>query len=107
MNYKNKRWYDLRLRILKRDGYACQECKRYGKSKQATMVHHIFPAKDVPEYQYLSDNLISLCNSCHNELHERDTDTLTSKGQAMLQRHRERIEKSWQRRHQLTELVES
>ena len=104
MNYKNKRWKELRLRILKRDGYACTECKRYGKSTGATMVHHIFPANDIPEYQYLSDNLISLCNSCHNELHERDTDTLTSKGQALLNRHRERIETAWRRRQVLTEL---
>ena len=103
MNYKNKQWKNLRERILKRDGYACQECKRYGRSKQATMVHHIFPANDIPEYQYLSDNLISLCNTCHNKLHDRNSDDLTDKGQKVLERYRERIEAAWQRRQALTE----
>lgn len=96
MNYKTKRWQDLRERTLKRDGYACQLCKRYGKSKEAQMVHHIFPADKVNQYQYLSENLISLCNSCHNQLHERTTDELTLKGEQLLNRKRKDIERAWQ-----------
>lgn len=96
MNYKEKRWLRLRERVLKRDKYACQECKRYGKANDAQMVHHMFPSKEVPQYSYLIDNLISLCNKCHNEMHVRSTDELTPKGEALLERHRERIEKSWE-----------
>lgn len=97
MNYKQKRWTNLREQILKRDKYLCKECLRYGKKTDAYLVHHIFPASQVKEYRYLKENLISLCNSCHNELHDRNSDELTDKGQQLLERHRERIEEAWQR----------
>lgn len=95
MNYNEKKWKRLREKIIKRDMYMCQECRRYGKHKDAQMVHHMFPSKDIPEYAYLEENLISLCNKCHNEMHDRNTDELTAKGEALLERHRERIERAW------------
>lgn len=95
MIYKNKKWKELRDRVLKRDKYMCQECRRYGKNKDAQMVHHMFPIRDIPEYAYLKENLISLCNKCHNEMHDRNTDELTAKGEALLSRYRERVETAW------------
>lgn len=41
--YKKKTWIRKREKILKRDEYLCRECKRYGKTTQATTVHHIIP----------------------------------------------------------------
>lgn len=69
MNYKNKKWERKRRSILVRDGYMCQICKRYGKSVQATVVHHIKHADEYPELMYEDSNLISLCAACHEKAH--------------------------------------
>lgn len=80
MNYKSKRWFRLRDRILKRDDYMCQYSKRYGKRIPANTVHHIFPAEKFPEYQWCDWNLISLSESAHNMMHDRDSHELTAEG---------------------------
>lgn len=67
--YKSKAWKRKRERILKRDGYMCQHCKRYGRMRQAVTVHHIKSYEDHPELGLVDDNLISLCNACHNKQH--------------------------------------
>lgn len=86
MDYKSKRWKSLRAAILRRDDYTCQESLRYGKHVQANTVHHIFPAKLFPEYQWEPWNLVSLSQSVHNEMHVRDTDELTEKGLELMRR---------------------
>lgn len=86
MDYKSKRWKSLRAAILRRDDYTCQESLRYGKHVQANTVHHIFPAKLFPEYQWEPWNLVSLSKSVHNEMHVRDTDELTEKGLELMRR---------------------
>jgi len=80
MNYKNKRWKILRERRLKKDGYLCAECRRYGKHVDATVVHHVYPAEDHPEWRYKLWNLISLCPQCHDKMHDRITKKLTAPG---------------------------
>ncbi|WP_251638918.1 HNH endonuclease [Sporosarcina sp. NCCP-2716] len=78
--YKSSRWLKKRDRALRRDHYECQECKRYGKATPATTVHHILPVQDYPQYRLLLANLLSLCSTCHNQMHDRVTDALTEKG---------------------------
>lgn len=78
--YNNPKWLKKRDLILKRDDYLCRQCKRYGKTTPANTVHHIFPYVDYPDYKLRSDNLLSLCNECHNQLHDRANDTMTDKG---------------------------
>ena len=84
MNYKSKRWLRLRQRILKRDGYMCQESKRYGRMVEANTVHHVFPVSRFPEYQWCEWNLISLSHAAHNRMHIRDTDELTDEGMRLM-----------------------
>ena len=67
--YKSARWKHKREAILRRDGYMCQRCKRYGRQRQAQTVHHIKHYDEYPELALVNDNLISLCNDCHNALH--------------------------------------
>jgi 5-methylcytosine-specific restriction endonuclease McrA len=86
MNYKDKRWIKKRERILRRDNYQCREHKRYGKTAEATTVHHIKPADDYPILKYDSKNLYSCCNKCHNSFHDRVTNELTEKGKALVNR---------------------
>lgn len=68
-DYNCKRWKRKREWILKRDGYMCQRCKRYGRQREAKTVHHIKHADEYPELAYKDDNLISLCDACHNAEH--------------------------------------
>lgn len=55
--------------MLSRDEYKCQICKRYGRQREATTVHHIKHFDEFPELALESDNLISLCEACHNKMH--------------------------------------
>ena len=78
--YNSKRWKRKREAVLKRDEYLCQECKRYGKTTPATVVHHIFPLEQYPELRLNDKNLISLCYRCHEQMHNKMTGELTEKG---------------------------
>lgn len=91
--YKSKRWLKKRPRILRRDEYCCQECRRYGKTTLATVVHHIFPFELYPLLALVNENLISLCHKCHEQMHNRITNELTAKGIAWKKRVEKEIEK--------------
>jgi len=78
--YKSKKWRSIRERVLRRDEYLCQECKRYGKSVQANTVHHIYPLESHPKLSLNSINLVSLCVDCHEKMHNRLTNEITQKG---------------------------
>lgn len=89
--YKTQRWKRLRIAILKRDNYLCQESKRYGKTVGATLVHHIYPAKQYPHLFYNPNNLISLSAKAHEKMHDRITDEITATGKRWQQRQKEKI----------------
>ena len=55
--------------ILRRDGYMCRMCMRYGKRVPASTVHHIVPLDEDPSLGLKDSNLISLCAACHNKAH--------------------------------------
>ena len=67
--YTSTAWKTKRAAILSRDGYMCRRCKRYGRLRQATTVHHIKHYDEYPELALDNDNLISLCDACHNYFH--------------------------------------
>lgn len=67
--YTSKRWRKLRAAALRRDKYQCVECRKYFRSRTATTVHHIRPREEYPELEWRLDNLVSLCEACHNRLH--------------------------------------
>lgn len=71
-NYSNTRWKDLRLNILKRDNWTCQniDCgKNYRNGKKRLHVHHIIPYKKTKDNS--ESNLITLCISCHKSKYDR------------------------------------
>lgn len=75
--YKSKKWIRKRLSILRRDEYKCQECKKYGRIREAKIVHHIKEIDIHPELALIDDNLLSLCRECHNKAHpEKGTKSL-------------------------------
>ena len=71
--YNSRTWRNFRIKILQRDHYECQYCKakKIRKIVRATHVHHIQELKDKPELALEADNLISLCHTCHEEVHDR------------------------------------
>ncbi|WP_407938551.1 HNH endonuclease [Niallia nealsonii] len=69
--YKSRAWKDLREVALRRDNYECQNCKGRGRYHRAQCVHHIKEVKPHPELALTLDNLMSLCNACHNQVHDR------------------------------------
>ena len=68
-DYKSAKWKRKRAAILRRDKYLCQECKKYGRCREAVTVHHIKHADTNPELAYADGNLESLCQACHNKKH--------------------------------------
>ncbi|PPA71917.1 HNH endonuclease [Jeotgalibacillus proteolyticus] len=78
--YKTTKWIRKRSIILKRDKYECRECKRYGKVREAKVVHHIYPLEIFLELALININLLSLCSTCHESMHIRKSHELTRKG---------------------------
>lgn len=75
--YNSTQWKKKRLKIIKRDKYLCQICKRYGKNTEAQVVHHIIEVNDIVsdegyKLRLTDSNLISLCHKCHNQLHKAE-----------------------------------
>jgi hypothetical protein len=55
--------------VLNRDNHTCQHCK--GKTKDSKLeVHHIIFKRNGGSDE--QDNLITLCKTCHNKLHDGD-----------------------------------
>lgn len=67
--YCSRQWLHKRDMVLRRDGYQCQDCRRYGRITQAVTVHHIEHLEDRPDLALTSSNLVSLCAACHNKRH--------------------------------------
>lgn len=73
--YRSPAWRRLRAQALERDHYICQDClarKQRGerlRPRQASVVHHIQPVKERPDRMLDIDNLVSLCDACHNKRH--------------------------------------
>ncbi|HDB5544004.1 TPA: HNH endonuclease [Staphylococcus aureus] len=67
-----------RKRVLERDNYECQQCKRdgklttYDKSKRKSLdVDHILSLEHHPEFAHDLNNLETLCIKCHNKKEKR------------------------------------
>lgn len=79
--YYTDEWKALRLQVLQDNHYECQHCKAKGKYTRAVCVHHVNEVRVRPELalsRYYTDEhgqqqmqLIPLCNSCHNIVHEK------------------------------------
>jgi 5-methylcytosine-specific restriction endonuclease McrA len=66
-NGKQKDFYNTKAYIRHRDNYQCQKCK---KKNVKLHVHHIvFRSKNGTD---TPDNLITLCDDCHDKLHKGD-----------------------------------
>ena len=69
MDYNSQRHRVWRDKVLRRAGYLCQECARYGRRTPATVAHHIKHAAAYPALRYVVSNGRALCAACHNKEH--------------------------------------
>lgn len=71
--YTSWTWRKKRKEILIRDNNECQLCKQDGKvtvgtKEEPLIVHHIKELKQHPELALANENLISVCNNCHENV---------------------------------------
>lgn len=79
--YLTDEWKALRLEILEKHHWECQECLKKGRYTRAVCVHHVNELKHRPDLalsEFFVDregrkekNLVPLCNSCHNKVHDK------------------------------------
>ena len=66
--YESPLWKRIRLRVLKRDNRICKRC-----GGEATLVHHRNYDQETLQGR-ADENLVSLCEGCHNFIHLDDQD---------------------------------
>ena len=79
--YKSKEWLDLRQEVMHDYHYECQMCLEHGRYTRADCLHHGNEVKLRPDLalsRFYTDengnrkeNLMPLCNTCHNLIHEK------------------------------------
>lgn len=67
--YKNRQWQVVREIAMARDNGLCLVCLSEKRIHPADMVHHIVEVSEDKRTAYDVDNLISLCNACHANVH--------------------------------------
>lgn len=73
--YRDPRWQKKRLEILERDQWQCRKCC---DGSSTLHVHHQFYKSGADPWDYENFCLITLCDSCHETLHEEKKDALQS-----------------------------
>lgn len=61
---KHPNWQRKRLEVLERENYTCQEC---GNTEKTLHVHHTYYTKGAKPWEYPSESLKCLCETCHEE----------------------------------------
>ena len=80
--YKSDEWLSLRDEVMRDAHYECQRCLLHGIYNRAEMVHHVNEVRKRPDLALTRrfidpitheeiNNLIALCNSCHEKEHDR------------------------------------
>ncbi|UXR83217.1 HNH endonuclease signature motif containing protein [Staphylococcus sp. IVB6214] len=70
--YRSKAWRKIREVALDRDNHLCQKCLEDGKITDAKIVHHIVYVDQDFNKALNLDNLMSVCQKCHNQIHAKD-----------------------------------
>ena len=95
--YHRKEWKRIRKQALQRDGGMCRDCMDRMKSEtgfrpnRATMVHHIIPRSERPDLELVLENLISLCDSCHEARHPEKRSKIKRKTLERAGKHQMRV----------------
>ena len=73
--YTSWLWRNCRQSFLESRGHLCEACKAKGMIVPATQVHHKTPITpdnlNDPRVTLNHDNLMALCDDCHQEQHRK------------------------------------
>lgn len=68
--YNSREWKVARVKVLELDNHLCLHCYLVDKTiRQADTVHHVIELKEDYSLRINKNNLISVCNSCHQIIH--------------------------------------
>lgn len=81
MFYQGQKWKKKAAHIRRLDGYKDVVESWFGRTVEGTHVHHIYPAKEYPQWQWADWNLITVSLATHNKLENRMTGELTEFGE--------------------------
>lgn len=66
-DYLDPRWQKVRLEIMERDSFQCQSC---GSKEKPLHVHHRAYDKGKRIWQAKSEDLVTLCEECHESVEQ-------------------------------------
>lgn len=84
---RDPRWQRKRLEVLSRENFRCQECY---STERTLHVHHVLYRRDALPWEYADNELIVLCETCHESWHE-DLSALTRALGTLTHYHREEL----------------
>lgn len=76
--YESPEWRKCKAEYLKKANHLCERCLAKGLYEPAKIVHHKVHLSEetmTPELMYGFDNLMAVCQRCHNEIHGEDRPT--------------------------------
>lgn len=66
---RDPRWQRMRLKVMERDGFACQGC---GDTRTTLNVHHKQYVRGCDPWEYPTSALETLCENCHKAHHAHE-----------------------------------
>lgn len=70
--YKTARWQRLRWKVLARDLFTCQKCRKTETNTALLVADHIKPHKGDPILFWDEANIQCLCKRCHDSEKQRE-----------------------------------
>lgn len=67
--YRHPNWQEKRLRVMEAAGFKCRHC---GDTETTLNVHHISYLKGRDPWEYENEELVCLCEACHEEMHSTE-----------------------------------
>lgn len=69
--YHSSKWRKLRASVLAEAFHLCESCKEQGELTPADTVHHLVELKEDWALRLTRENLIAICRTCHEKVHDR------------------------------------
>ena len=70
--YARSFWKELAKSVYERDNYKCIRCGAGHTSKNKLHAHHVKPWAGNEDSRFELENIVTLCQSCHNWVHSKE-----------------------------------
>lgn len=98
-NLERLEFKPLSLEIMKRDSFTCAWCSKKGGELN---VHHLEGWAENPDLRFTKSNLVTLCISCHKDVHKFGNNTVDPYMNILLQGYSNVMEDGYSNRIELT-----